>query len=95
MQEIVLDPAETGSVPPVEVRVLGDFEGPLERVDLRLQATAGGELVELAVTDGAPRSVPLGTHHFRWSQRLKLASRPSGEWSPWRTVGRSHQLSRS
>ena len=50
------------------------------------------ESVELAVTDGAPRSVPLGTHRFRWSQRLKLASRPSGEWSTWQTVEGSYGL---
>lgn len=89
VQNVILDPSEMGSVPPIEVRTLGDFSGPLERVDVRLQATGAGEAADIALTDDEPRSVRLGTTSFRWKYRLKLAFQSPSEWSSWQSVGGS------
>lgn len=91
VEELVLGDDELGRVPPVEVRVFGDFGGALERVDLRLGAAggtgsaggtaAGAGSAELTVTDRQPRRIALGSMGFRWRRRLKFAGQPAGDWS--------------
>jgi hypothetical protein len=86
VETVILDTAEIGRVPPIEVRVLADFSGPLERVDVRLNPAATDRVVELAFTDDMPRSASLGTADYRWCHRVKMDGRPSGDWSPWQEV---------
>ena len=86
VETIVLDPGDTGHVPPTEVRVLADFSGQLERVDVRLTPLAAERIAELSFTSAAPRTTALGTSEFRWSSRIKLKSRPSNDWSSWQDV---------
>lgn len=86
VETIVLDSSELGRAPPLELRVLGDFTGRLERVDVRLASASGGELRELAVHDDAARSIALGTSDFRHSWRVKLRERPPGAWTEWHAV---------
>ena len=83
---IVLDPGETGRAPAIEVRVLGEFDGPLERVDLTLAPLSAGNGVDLSFTTSAPRDAAIGTTEFRWRSRVKLEARPPGDWSPWQEV---------
>src|SRR5262245_9596470 len=86
VETIVLDPGDTGHAPPTEVRVLADFTGLLERVDVRLTPIAAEHIVELAFTNDAPRNAALGTTEFRWSSRIKMKGRASDDWSPWQDV---------
>jgi hypothetical protein len=86
VETIVLDPGDTGNVPPVDVRVLADFDGRVERVDVRLTPLAVENVVDVAFTSGAARSVALHTGDFRWSSRVKMKGRAPGEWSSWQEV---------
>jgi len=92
VEEIFLQPDEVGVVPAIEVRVLGDFDGALERVDVQLQPASGGSTKNLSLTDERPQAVALGTPSFHWRRRLKLEAAPAGEWSEWRAVERSFGL---
>jgi len=83
VETLVLDASDVGVVPPIEIRVFGDFGSRLERVDVRLQPLAGDTTIERAFTDQTPQRVPLGTTDFRWAYRVKLADRASGAWSAW------------
>lgn len=91
VQMRVLDAAEVGSIPPVEVRVLGTFGPSLERVDVRLTA-AGGAPRELAFTSDAPQYIALGTSQFEWSYRMKPPSTEPGAWTAAQKVERSYSL---
>jgi hypothetical protein len=92
VETAVLDDSAPGRVPAVEVRVLADFTGRLERVDVRLAPAAGGPPAELSCTDDAPARVSLGTLRFRWSRRVKMKGRPAGAWSPWVDAPESSHL---
>lgn len=89
---VILGSNEIGNTPPIEVRVLGNFAGPLERVDVRLQGASRTDVIELPVSDDAPRSVALGTLDFRWSYRVKIENHPSGDWSLWQDAHGSTSL---
>lgn len=92
VKTVILGSKEMGHIPPIEVRVLGNFAGPLERVDVRLQGALRSDVIELPVSDDAPRSVALGTLEFRWSYRVKIENHPSGDWSPWQDAHGSTSL---
>jgi hypothetical protein len=83
VETIVLDPADTGGVPPLDVRVLADFDTRVERVDVRIAPLDTGNIVEVPFTTSVPRSVGLGTSAFRWSSRVKLRGRAASSWSAW------------
>ncbi|MBL8526909.1 MAG: hypothetical protein JNL68_04440 [Burkholderiales bacterium] len=83
VETLILTDDEIGRAPAIEVRALASFGDRLERVDVQIERMAGGAAVELALTDAAPRVVPLGTLDFRWRHRAKLAGLPSGDWSSW------------
>jgi hypothetical protein len=87
----LLDGAAIGVTPPIEVRVLADFSGPLERVDIRLEAGTQSETV--SCTDDTAQYVGLDTLDFRWSDRLKLKGRSDADWTAWSDAhGSSHLL---
>ena len=86
VETLVLDAHDVGAVPPIEVRVLGDFGSRLERVDVRLQPKPGDVATERSFVDPTAQRVPLGTTDFRWAYRAKVANRPSVSWSAWTDV---------
>ncbi len=83
VETVLLDETGFGRTPPVAVRVLADFSGPLDRVDVQLEATAGGGAEELSCTDDLPRQVQLGSTTFRWRHRTRLEAQPPSGWSEW------------
>jgi hypothetical protein len=83
VETIILDSSEIRPMPPVDVRVLADFSGALERVDVRLAPASSGQTIELAFSSDALRTAAVGAADFRWSRRVKLKLRPPGDWSPW------------
>jgi hypothetical protein len=92
VETVILDRGDVGALPPIEVRPLADFSGLLERLDVRLAAEGSDTVVELSFVNDTPRPASLGTRTFRWSHRLKLRNRPSGEWSAWQEVRESTAL---
>ena len=83
VETLILTDDEIGRTPAIEVRPLGSFGDALERVDVQMVPMSGGDAVELALTDGSPRAVSLGTVDFRWRHRVKLRDRPAGDWGSW------------
>jgi hypothetical protein len=92
VEKVILEPGEAGTIPPIEVRALGDFDGAVERIDAQLRPVNGDHAVDLVLTDDQPQSVPLETSNFEWRRRLKLVSRPSSDWSPWNLVEGTYGL---
>jgi hypothetical protein len=84
VETFVLADEETGRAPALEVRALAAFGALLERVDVQIERVDGGDPVELALTDAAPRPVSLGTRDFRWRHRVKIANGQPGEWGEWK-----------
>ena len=78
---LVLDGDELGRVPPVEVRVFGDFARLLDRVDVRLTALGSERTADLSFVDAAAQTVRLGSTDYRWAWRSKPKDQPAGEWS--------------
>lgn len=92
VQTHLLEADEIGFPPPVDIRVLADFSGPLERVDVQLEPLGRGRPAEAGFTDGEPKRLALRTRDFRWRRRLKYASEAAGEWSAWISVERRSAL---
>lgn len=92
VQTVVLDAGELGRVPPIEVRVFGDFARTLERVDVKLQALQGARGVDLSFSESAVQPAPLGSTGYRWCWRSKIKDQPVGDWSASRDVHGSSSL---
>ena len=86
VETFVLDGQDLGAALPVEVRVLGDFAGRLERVDVRVAPLGSDAVTELSFTDTAARNLRLGTRDVRFAYRVKLDDRAAGPWSAWSEV---------
>jgi len=83
VETVVLDPGDAAGVPPIDVRVLADFGGRVERVDVRLAPLIGDRALELSFSDTTARPAALHTSDFRWCRRIKMKGSALGEWSPW------------
>jgi hypothetical protein len=83
VETVVLDPGDAAGVPPIDVRVLADFGGRVERVDVRLAPSTGDRTLELSFSDTMARPAALHTSDFRWCRRIKMKGSALGEWSPW------------
>lgn len=81
VQTVVLDTDELGRAPAIEARVLGDFAGVLERVDLRLETLDGTGGADLSFVEPGVQAARLGSTDFRWRWRRKLKEQAAGEWS--------------
>ena len=83
VETVVLDPGDAAGVPPIDVRVLADFGGRVDRVDVRLAPLTGDRILELSFSDTTSRPAALHTSDFRWCRRIKMKGSALGEWSPW------------
>lgn len=83
IQRVLLDPQEFGQMPPLEVRVLGDFSGPLERVEVALEDMTGDPAAEVILSDGDSRRLRFDSNHYRWRRRVKFRDGPARPWSAW------------
>ena len=83
VETVVLDPGDAAGVPRIDVRVLADFGGRVDRVDVRLAPLTGDRILELSFSDTTSRPAALHTSDFRWCRRIKMKGSALGEWSPW------------
>lgn len=92
VQTFVLNPEDVSFAPPIALRVLGDFSGTLERVDVQLEPLTDGRPAEAAVTDSEERALSLRTQDFRWRRRIKRKTKPPEDWSDWSVASNAPSL---
>lgn len=90
VRTITLAEHELGRPPRLEVRVLGNFAGELDRVDVEIEQS--DETTQLAFIDSHEQSIPIEPNPFRWRSRAKWNALPASNWSAWREAQASSSL---
>jgi len=83
VKKIILSRSELNKPLPTNIRVLGDFDDQLERVDIEIIDTDTNKLLQISISSNNDKQIIIGDTNHKWRYRYKLTNRSPAAWSSW------------